>query len=174
MCSDCDLCSWGLDCKGFWELFAESQVQGSLGRCGNRREQVGREWQLLECAGPAHPALPQSGLGPLGKASTQSFSSCPQLCHQAAHLPARSWEVLHTPWLFVDLPPIGPSRRGFEGETFLEPLETSPSLDAGKPLVLCTDKVFVAHGRPHSEELGKDRARGRTSGWISRSAPLPR
>lgn len=83
MHSDCDLYSWGLDCKGFWELFPDSQVQGSLGSCGNRRGQVRRERQLLECAGLVHPTLPQSGLGPLGKASTQSFSSCPQLCHQA-------------------------------------------------------------------------------------------
>ena len=81
--SDCDLYSWGLDSKGFWELFPDSQVQGNLGSCGNRRGQVRRERQLLECAGLVHPTLPQSGLGPLGKASTQSFSSCPQLCHQA-------------------------------------------------------------------------------------------
>lgn len=60
------------------------------------------------------------------------------------------------------------------GETFLEPLESSPSLDAGKPLVLCIDKAFVAHGGPRSEEFRKDTVCGRASGWISRSAQLPR
>lgn len=70
--SDWDLCSWGLDCKGFWELSLRARsraVWEVVGTGEDRLEGSGSFWNVQ--AGHT-PTLLQSGLGPLGKASTQS------------------------------------------------------------------------------------------------------
>lgn len=83
MHSDCDPCSWGLDCKGFWELSLRARsraVWEIVGTGEDRLEGSGSYWNVQAWCTP--PSLSQ-GWAFLVKLVLSPSSYCPQLCHQA-------------------------------------------------------------------------------------------
>lgn len=83
--SDCDLCRWGLVCKGLWELSLRAgsrAVWEIVGTGENRLEGRGSCWNVWACCTP--PSFIQ-GWALLVEPALSPFFVCPQLCH---HVPA--------------------------------------------------------------------------------------
>lgn len=82
--SDCDLCRWGLVCKGLWELSLRAgsrAVWEIVGTGENRLEGRGSCWNVWACCTP--PSFIQ-GWALLVEPALSPFFVCPQLCH---HVP---------------------------------------------------------------------------------------